>query len=417
MSGTTIVPISEIVSKVATCDPRTDLAGTWFQYIDISSINRESKRIERSNKIAAQVAPSRARQMIKAKDILISTVRPNLNAVAQVPDNLEGAIASTGFTVLRPKEAVVHARYLFHWVRSDQFVSRMSEHATGASYPAVSDRIVKESLIPLFPLNQQRRIAEILDKADALREKRRAALEKLDTLLQSMFLYMFGDPATNPKGWQAGLLGDVIHSAKDGPHVSPHYTTGGIPFLSTRNIRHGQIVWEDLKFISRESAEVHWKKCKPERGDLLYTKGGTTGLAKAIDFDREIAIWVHVALLKTNHEVVDPKWLEQMLNSSYCYAQSQEYTHGIANRDLGLTRMVQIRIYIPPLELQKKFASYALQINALANKQTVSMSRIDDLFNSLRRRAFDGRLLEESGAATLLENDTGCLRVPPSITN
>jgi type I restriction enzyme S subunit len=394
----TTVPIAETVSKVSTCDPRTEFAGRLFEYIDIGLVNRETKRIEGSNRIAAEVAPSRARQIVKARDILVSTVRPNLNAVAQVPDDLEEAIASTGFTVLRPKESIIDARYLFQWVKSPQFVTRMVENATGANYPAVSDRLVKDSMIPLPPLDEQNRIAAILDKADALREKRQQAINKLDELLQSVFINMFGDPVTNPKQWKPGVLGDVIRSAKDGPHVSPLYSDKGVPFLSTRHIRPGHILWEDLKFISREHAAVHWQKCKPERGDVLYTKGGTTGLAKAIDFDREIAVWVHIALLKTNQDMVAPQWLEQMLNSSYCYRQSQEYTRGIANRDLGLTRMVKIKMYIPPLELQRTFAEYAAKLKVVESKQVLSQSKIESLFASLQERAFNGELF--SGKAT-----------------
>ena len=170
------VLIGETVSKVSTCDPRTEFAGKLFDYIDISLINREAKRIEGSNKIAAEEAPSRARQQVKAGDILVSTVRPNLNAVAQVPYDLDGAIASTGFTVLRPNQTVVNDRYLFQWVKSPQFVARMVKSATGASYPAISDRIVKDSTIPFPSLDEQRRIAAVLDKADALREKRWQAI-------------------------------------------------------------------------------------------------------------------------------------------------------------------------------------------------------------------------------------------------
>ena len=400
------VPIGETVSKVSTCDPRTELAEGLFEYIDISLVNRETKRVEGNNRIAAEDAPSRARQIVKARDILVSTVRPNLNAVAQVPDELDGAIASTGFTILRPKKSVIDDRYLFQWVKSPQFIARMVEKATGASYPAVSDRIVKDSMIPLPPLHEQCRISAVLDKTDALREKRRQAISALDRLLQSIFLDMFGDPVKNPKGWKLGILGDVIHSAKDGPHVSPQYSDEGIPFLSTRHIRQGRILWEDLKFITREHAELHWKKCKPERGDILYTKGGTTGIAKAIDFDREIAVWVHIALLKTNHEIADPQWLEQMLNSSYCYAQSQEFTHGIANHDLGLTRMVKIKIYIPPIQLQRKFSEYATKLRCFEGKQKESLSKLDDLFHSLQQRAFNGELFNGKATATALPQKT-----------
>jgi type I restriction enzyme S subunit len=262
----------------------------------------------------------------------------------------------------------------------------------GVAQPNISGSQLEDIPIPLPPLAEQKRIAAILDQADVLRVKRRTALARLDALVQAVFLEMFGDPVTNPMGWEEKTLGDVIYFAKDGPHVSPIYVDKGIPFLSTRNIRAGQVIWEEMKYISRQDAEVHWEKCKPENGDILYTKGGTTGLAKAIDFHDEIAIWVHIALLKTMHEKVHPLWLENMLNSQYCYTQSQRYTRGIANRDLGLNRMVNIKIYTPPLLLQKQFAEHVAKIDKQRQHMQQSVGTLDLLFYSLQQRAFRGEL-------------------------
>ena len=156
--------------------------------------------------------------------------------------------------------------------------------------------------IPLPPLAEQKRIARILDAADALRTKRREALAQLDILIQSTFLDMFGDPVTNPLGWEQCVVGDVVHAAKDGPHVSPRYAESGVPFLSTRHIKPGEVVWEDLKYIDQDEANRQWKKCKPELGDILYTKGGTTGIAARVATSKPFAVWVHVALLKLDCE-------------------------------------------------------------------------------------------------------------------
>jgi type I restriction enzyme S subunit len=231
-----------------------------------------------------------------------------------------------------------------------------------------------------------------LDRAEALRAKRLAALAQLDELTEATFIEMFGDPVTNPKGCPRAKLGDVIFSTSDGPHVSPVYTENGVPFLSTRHVRAGEITWEDLKFISQEDAEIHWRKCKPKRDDILYTKGGTTGLAATVKTDRPFAIWVHVALLKPDPKKVDSIWLESMLNSEFCYQQSQVLTHGIANRDLGLTRMVNIRIFLPPLTLQQEFARRVAAMEKLKIMHKASLTELDELFASLQQRAFQGEL-------------------------
>jgi type I restriction enzyme S subunit len=236
------------------------------------------------------------------------------------------------------------------------------------------------------------RIASILEKADALRRKRKRALDLLDSLTQSIFLNMFGDPGSNPNEWPGAKLGDVLRKASDGPHVSPVYSEEGVPFLSTRHISIEGIVWNDLKYIDREQANAHWKKCRPEKGDLLYSKGGTTGIATMIDTDRDFAIWVHLALLKPDFSKIDPLWLACMLNSEYCYRQSQRYTHGIANRDLGLKRMINIKLYLPPLSKQNEFSRAAFRVRNLRKCVLRSFEIEQTLFSSLQHRAFSGQL-------------------------
>lgn len=405
MTAMPSVALRRLVSHVSTWNPlKSGTKNDVFKYIDLSAVDQELKAITGARDVARADAPSRARQVVHSGDVLVSTVRPNLNGVAMVPPDLDGATASTGFCVIRANAEALEPRYVFHWVKSPAFVSRMVNQATGASYPAVSDRIVLNSEIPLPPLREQRHIAAILDKADTLRTKRREALTQLGVLGRSIFVEMFGDPAANPMQWPEATLGDMVHSASDGPHVSPTYSTSGIPFLSTRHVRPGEISWTDLKYIAPEDAEVQWKKCRPTRGDILYTKGGTTGYAAQVMTDVPFAVWVHVALLKPNRELCNPTWLEAMLNHEFCYRQSQELTHGIANKDLGLKRMVRIRMYQPPLSLQGEFARRLESLNSLRARYSAELTLHGALFESLQHRAFGGelRIQNHEGSATAL---------------
>lgn len=268
----------------------------------------------------------------------------------------------------------------------------LERFSQGAGVPTLNRNLVHGEPIRVPPLPEQRRIAAILDKADALRTKRREALAQLDCLTHSIFLEMFGDPSVNPKRWPMCNLGQLVQSASDGPHVSPQYSESGIPFLSTRHVRPGEISWSDLKFISLAEAEVQWKKCKPLRGDILYTKGGTTGYAAEVRTDEPFAVWVHVALLKPNRELCNPTWLEAMLNSAFCYRQSQELTHGIANRDLGLKRMVKIQMYSPPLSQQNEFVRRIDSLNSLRARHKQCVSSEESLFSVLQHHAFLGDL-------------------------
>ena len=148
------VEISSLVNSVETWNPKSDL-GREFTYIDVSSVDRYSKTVTGATSLECSSAPSRAKQLVRDGDVLVSTVRPNLNGVALITSELNGATASTGFTVLRPKQGVLASQYLFEWVKSPVFIERLMRQATGASYPAVSDRIIKSETLLLPSIDAQ----------------------------------------------------------------------------------------------------------------------------------------------------------------------------------------------------------------------------------------------------------------------
>ena len=332
-----------------------------------------------------------SRRLPLAKGDVLLTIVGTIGRAA-VMDTVAPLIFQRSVAVIRPKESVYLGRYLYHVTQSQDFQTQLDRAANKSSQAGVYLGKLGDTEVPLPPLPEQRRIAAILDQADALRAKRREALAQLDSLTQSIFIEMFGDPVKNPKSWPVVNLGALIHSASDGPHVSPTYADSGVPFLSTRHVRPGEISWSDLKYLTQGEAEIQWRKCKPGLDDILYTKGGTTGFAAVVRTDEEFAVWVHVALLKPNKKLVNSTWLEAMLNSQYCYRQSQELTHGIANRDLGLKRMVNILMYHPPLELQHQFKQHMEVLADQKKRQQLSLAELDTLFTALQHRAFRGEL-------------------------
>ena len=202
-----------------------------------------------------------------------------------------------------------------------------------------------------------------------------------------------------PETWAWSNLGQVAWSVKDGPHYSPKYSKSGIPFISGGNIRPEGIDFSTAKYISKELHAELSERCKPELGDLLYTKGGTTGIAHINTETRDFNVWVHVAVLKLV-DSVDPFYLQHVLNSPHCYRQSQTYTHGVGNQDLGLTRMIFITIPLPPLDEQKIIVRMIEEKSTIISeieKQVDSTSkRADRLRQSILKKAFSGQLVPQN---------------------
>ena len=236
--------------------------------------------------------------MIEADDVLISTVRPNLNTVVRVPRDLDGEIASTGFCVLRPKPFALNSSYLFYFTQTNKFVEHLTRVATGASYPAVSDSDIFATRIPWLPLPEQKRIAALLEKADRLRRTRRYARQLSDTFLQSVFLEMFGDPLANPKHWGTDNLRSLCVKFSDGPFgsnlKSSHYTHEGIRVVWLQNIGVGDFIGDDKAFISRAHfADLAKHECVP--GDVLIGTLGDPNLRRV-----PVAIFDPLALDKAD---------------------------------------------------------------------------------------------------------------------
>ncbi len=254
--------------------------------------------------------------------------------------------------------------YLYYFMNG--YVEELRKLSIGGVIKYIKLRNLTDALIELPDIETQKYIVSILSKIKELIDSRYQELKILENLIKARFVELFGEPGTNPMNWKETTIGEECFYIKDGPHKSLSdigKENGGHPFISVRNIVDGYINFSNAKYISDEDYAAAIKKCHPEKGDMLYSKGGTTGIAKLIDVEEKFANWVHVAVLKFDKEKLNGVFFENMLNSTYCYEQSQRLTKGIANRDLVLSAMAQIKMYRPPLELQNQFADFVAQID------------------------------------------------------
>jgi len=328
------------------------------------------------------------RSKVDKGDILLAMIGTIGNPVIV---DVDQEFSIKNVALFKLQNSPVDPRFFKYLLESSIVKKQLERETKGGTQKFVSLKVLRNLEIPLPPIASQRRIANILDKADEIIRKRKEAIALTEQLQKSIFLDMFGDPVTNPKGWEKVTVNDVVSEVKDGPHVSPEYSHNGIPILSTRNIRPNELIMEDIKYISEDVYLNLIKRFKPQKGDVLLTKGGTTGFAKVVDWDWNFAVWVHLALLRPNNKIRS-EFLEATLNSPNCYLQSQLYTHGIANKDLGLNRIRKIKMCLPPLDLQDEYCQIRKKTLFLLNKNKKSLKESENLFNSLLQKAFKGEL-------------------------
>lgn len=381
----------EMVRLGDVCEKRIDTLPTGFDekiiYIDISSVDNLSKEITTFQEIYGTEAPSRAKQLLKKNDVIVSTVRPNLNAVAL--NYLESTclvVASTGYCVLRCK-SMTDARYIYYFCQSERFVSTLVKVAKGASYPAVSNNDVKNVEIPLPPLDEQKRIAKNLDLASEIFKGYKEQLAELDKLIQSVFYEMFGDPVTNEKGWKIQALQSVC-DVRDGTHDSPVYVEDGYPLVTSKNVSQGFIDFSTANLISQEDLIKINQRSKVDAGDIIMPMIGTIGNPVIVNVDREFAV-KNVAIIKFAGSIMCNTFIKTLLSSSFFDNAIQKANRGGTQKFIALGDIRKLSIPIPPSDVQTRFASIVTEIEAQKAQVQQALTEAENLFNSLMQEYFE----------------------------
>ena len=356
------VKLSTIITQCQNTEKIFDMENE--HYITLSSYGKGAhERIIKDGKYPVPFLGYRVRN----GQFIYSRIDARNGAYDIISPELDGYVVSKDFPVYDIDTEKVLPRFLLRSVLSSEFINQVKHSSFGATNRMrIKEDVFGNYTIALPPMEQQQEIVDILDAVLSIIKSRQSELSVLDDLVKARFVEMFGDPVTNPKGWNETSIGEECFYIKDGPHKSLADIgkgNGGHPFISVRNIVNHTIDFSTARYISDEDYKDAIKKCHPEKGDMLYSKGGTTGIAKLIDVDIEFANWVHVAVLKYHKDKLNGVFFENMLNSDYCYYQSQRLTKGIANRDLVLNAMAQIKMYRPPIELQNQFEVFVRQVD------------------------------------------------------
>jgi len=295
------------------------------------------------------------------------------------------ALGADGVKVLAPKEGF-DEKFLYYYLNKIKLPNNLgySRHY----------KFLKEKLILKPPLKEQKRIAAILDRANAIRIKRQVAIKLLDELLSAIFLKMFGDPITNQNGWPIGTIRDLISEVKYGTSKKASSVQKKFQILRMNNITYnGEIDLTDLKFIDLEEEDK--KKYLAQKGDLLFNRTNSKELVgKTAVFDREtpMAVAGYLIRLRTNHNA-SPHYISSYLNSNHgktTLLRMCKNILGMAN--INAQELQEIKIMIPPKSLQDEYSKLSFKVREKKKKQLQLALSEETLFNSIAQRAFRGEL-------------------------
>ena len=416
-----VLELGEITVKTSNRDPRK-YPDLQFRYVDVSSVSNEINRITDYALLPGHEAPSRARKIVSAGDTIFATVRPYLRNIAQISDDLDDSICSTGFCVLRADRTRLDDVFLFYRALTDSFVEGIVARQRGSSYPAVSDTVVKEQIIPLPPLPEQRRIAAVLnaiqDEIAAQDDLINALCEFKRSVMARLFTYGAGEvPAETkmtevgeiPLGWEVSPLSAVLReSIKNGAFLKKELFGKGIPYLNVVDIFRDSHANLDLtERVQASASDIDKYGLDP--GDLMFVRSslkeeGVGHCCVVNDITQDSIFDNHLMRVRLNNEVAFPTFLAYFylspIGKSALISRSKKTTMTTLNQG-GLAGSF---IPIPPIEEQVEIAGHLRVLELTIAVAEDRKRALQDFFRSMLQQLMTGqiRLLSDEGLERLL---------------
>lgn len=249
---------------------------------------------------------------------------------------------------------------------------------------------LKEVEIPLPSESEQWKIVEIMDKISELIALRKEQHAKLDQLVKSRFIELFGDPIVNPMNWKKLKLVDVCTKLTDGTHFSPEsYPEGEYRYVTAKNIKIDGFDFSNITYVPKSVHDEIYARCNPEYGDVLYIKDGvTTGIAMVNTLHEPFTMLSSVALLKQNRTLLEGAYLCGVLNNQNMYDAIRKDMGGAAITRLTIVKLKNIQIPMPPLELQTQFAAFVEQTEKSKLAIQQSLVKLELLKKALMQEYF-----------------------------
>lgn len=378
---TTLGEVSQVVSGAT---PKTSVAEFWDGGVpwatpkDLSELaTAEIDTTPRT--ISESGLRSCGATLLPARSVLLSSRAP----IGHVAINTVPMATNQGFKSLVPDTELVDSKFLYWWLKRNRPL--LESLGNGATFKEISKKVTAAVPIELPPIEEQRRIAAVLDAADALKAKRRQALAKLDTLAHAIFIDMFGDAESFP----VGKLGEHVPTTSGGTpsRSKQEYFNGGhIPWVKSGELAQGLVVDTEERITSEAIAQSS-AKIMPPGTVLLAMYGATVGAVATLGI--EAATNQAVCCLSPTPEITGP-YLSSFLRSAK--PQLLRRAAGGAQPNISQSIIRDLDLPLPPLGLQRLFAERVAGATALREKFVAGSNHLDALFASLQQRAFRGEL-------------------------
>jgi type I restriction enzyme, S subunit len=384
----------------------SDWPDKTFEYIDIGSIDNRTKEIKATKRILGLHAPSRARKVVHEHDVLVAMTRPNLNAVARVPADLDNAVCSTGFCVLRAKAGLDPA-FLYYWTQTPTFVASLSEVVKGGLYPAVTDRQVFAEVIPVPALPVQRRIAgHLAEQHKAVYDLRRTVeaqntevAQLRSALLAEAFcgltpLAVSAARDTPPSGWRWERLSALaqLRSGHTPSRRHPEWWGGSIPWIALPDIRalDGRIAMETREYTNEAGIANSSARVLPT-GTVVLSRTASVGfvtiMGRPMATSQDFVNWI-----------CGPRLHGPFLMHLFRAARWKilELAEGAVHKTVYMPTVRSFEVCLPEIDEQKRIAGYLGETLEAADRLESALKSqiadIDRLPPALLREAFAGAL-------------------------
>lgn len=341
------------------------------------------------------ISPEQDQEMkdtrVLADDVLLNITGASIGRVCIAPKKMCPANVNQHVCIIRSNGSI-DSRFLVLFLSTPDFQRFIVDNQSGATRQALTKAQIEDFLVPLPPIEEQKRIATIAQKADRLRRTRRYTLELSDSYLQSVFLEMFGDPVTNSKGWRSYQLEEVCDDITVGfvGQMTHEYVDKGIPFLRSQNVLPFSLDLTSVKYISSDF-HSKLKKSALTPGDVVVVRTGNAGDACVIPHSLPIANCADLVIIKPG-KAINSHYLTCLFNSTWGQGSVTGNLVGQIQQHFNIGAAKEMLVHLPPLPLQEKFAQIVQRFERLRTQQREAERQAEHLFQTILHRAFRGEL-------------------------